>query len=295
MPTPSPSTCRRAPRGATRTTGLGAALIALATFACAPDAAAGPWPLAVPADYQLVWSDEFDTDGLPDPGKWVHDTEFNKRGWFNHELQYYAGPGAGYAAIRGGRLVLTARQESQSTAPDWGGQRYTSARLHTRGKADWTYAFFEVRAKLPCGKGTWPAIWTLGTGGAWPDDGELDIMEQVGSDPTRVSSAVHMAAGHGGQGIGGATRIADVCTAFHNYQMHWTPDGVRFGVDGFAHMRYPKLDVGARAWPFDAPQYLLLNVAIGGDLGGEVDDRIFPVSMEIDYVRVYQRRPAARR
>jgi beta-glucanase (GH16 family) len=97
-----------------------------------------------------------------------------------------------------------------------------------------------------------------------------------------------MLAGHGGQGIGGAVRLPDACTAFHSYQMHWTPDGVSFGVDGFAHLRYPKLEAGPRAWPFDAPQYLLLNVAIGGDLGGAVDDSIFPVTMEVDYVRVWQ-------
>jgi beta-glucanase (GH16 family) len=212
----------------------------------------------------------------------------NKAGWHNHEQQYYSGPRAENAVVKDGRLRITARKEKMSGNADWGGQGYTSARLLTRGKADWTYGFFEIRAKLPCGRGTWPAIWTLASGGAWPDDGELDIMEQVGSDPTRISSAVHMRAGHGGQNVGGAVRIADACTAFHNYQMHWDAEGVSFGVDGFAHMRYPKLDVGRRAWPFDGPQFLLLNIAIGGDLGGAVDDAIFPVTMEVDYVRVYQ-------
>ncbi len=265
-----------------------AARIAGAVLLCMPIVAAAAWPLAVPANYKLVWADEFDTDGLPDPRKWDHDTGMNKAGWHNHELQYYSGPRAENAVVKGGKLIITARKESPSTAPDWGGQRYTSSRLLTRGKADWTYGFFEVRARMPCGKGTWPAIWMLGSKGTWPDDGELDIVEHVGSDPHRVSSAVHMAAGHGGQGVGGAARLADACHKFHSYQMHWTSDGVRFGVDGFAHLRYPKLDVGSRAWPFDAPQFLLLNIAIGGDLGGAVDERIFPVSMEIDYVRVYQ-------
>jgi beta-glucanase (GH16 family) len=244
--------------------------------------------LAPPANYKLVWADEFELDGLPDASKWGYDTHRNKAGWYNNERQYYSGPRAENAVVKGGRLLITARKESASGAADFGGQRYTSTRLLTRGKADWTYGFFEIRAKLPCGKGTWPAIWALGSKGAWPEDGELDIMEHVGSDPTRVSSAVHMAAGNGGQSIGGAARLATACTAFHNYQMHWNAEGVAFGVDGFAHMRYPKLDVGSRAWPFDAPQYLLLNVAIGGDLGGEVDDSIFPVTMEVEYVRVWQ-------
>ena len=246
-------------------------------------------PFEVPAGYKLVWADEFDTDGLPDPAKWVHDTSRNQQGWHNHELQYYSAPRAANAVVNDGRLIITARKERMSSAADWGGQAYSSARLQTRGKAEWTYGFFEVRAKLPCGKGTWPAIWTLGSRGRWPEDGELDIMEYVGSAPTRVSSAIHTAAGHGGQGVVGAARIADACKAFHRYQMHWTATEVTFGVDGFAHLRYPRLDVGTRAWPFDGPQFLLLNIAIGGDLGGEVDEGIFPTTMEVDYVRVYQK------
>jgi beta-glucanase (GH16 family) len=243
----------------------------------------------VPAGYRLVWSDEFDVDGLPDPAKWNHDTGRNKEGWHNHEKQYYADRRAENAVVKDGRLLITARKESMSSAADWGGQRYTSARLLTRGKADWTYGYFEIRARMPCGPGTWPAIWMLGSRGAWPDDGELDILEHLGREPNRVFSTVHMAGGSGGHAVGGAQPLADACTAFHRYQMHWTRDDLRFGVDGFVHLRLPKLDAGARVWPFDAPQFLILNLAIGGDLGGEVDDRIFPASMEVDYVRVYQK------
>jgi beta-glucanase (GH16 family) len=253
-----------------------------------PPAAAAPETFAVPAGYRLVWADEFDTDGLPDPKRWVHDTFRNKEGWFNNEKQYYAGPRPDNAVVKDGVLRITARKESLSTAPDYGGQRYTSARLITRGKADWTYGFFEVRAKMPCGQGTWPAIWTLGSGGKWPDDGELDILEHLGQEPDRVSSAVHVATGHAGQSAWGAARLPTACTAFHRYQMLWTRDRVIFGVDGFAHMQYPRTDGGPRAWPFDAPQFLLLNLAIGGDLGGAVDDSIFPRTFEVDYVRVYQ-------
>lgn len=245
-------------------------------------------PFGVPEGYRLVWADEFDIDGLPDPEKWEHDTSRNKAGWHNHELQYYSGPRAANAMVKGGRLVITARKEMLSSVPDWGGQAYTSARLQTRGKAEWTYGYFEVRAKLPCGRGTWPAIWTLGRTGNWPANGELDILEQVGSDPSRVFSTVHTLAGHSGQSVSAALQLNDACQNFHLYQMLWTASEVTFAVDGFAHLRYPRLDAGPRAWPFDAPQFVLLNLAIGGDLGGDVDDRIFPVAMELDYVRVYQ-------
>jgi beta-glucanase (GH16 family) len=245
-------------------------------------------PMAPPANYKLVWADEFDRPGLPDSRRWVFDTVRNKEGWFNNELQYYSAGREANAVVRDGRLFITARKETLNTAADWGGQKYTSARLITRGKADWTYGFFEIRARLPCGKGSWPAIWTLGTGGLWPEDGELDIMEHRGMFPQQVSSAVHMAAGHGGMGVGGAARLDTACTEFHRYQMHWTPNDVSFGVDGFMHLRYPRLDTTGRAWPFNAPQYLILNLAIGGDLGGPVDDTIFPATMEVDYVRVYQ-------
>ena len=248
--------------------------------------------LRVPADHALVWSDEFDRDGLPDPAKWAYDTSMNKAGWHNRELQYYAGPRAENTVVRGGRLVITAREESLSFAPDWGGQRYTSTRLITQGKGEWTYGFFEIRAKLPCGKGTWPAIWMLNRDVVWPAGGELDIMEHIGREPGRVFSTVHTAAGHGGSGSGAATRVSDACTAFHNYQMHWTAQWVRFGIDGVMHYEYKNPRSGPERWPFDAPQFLILNIAVGGDLGGAVDDGVFPVSMEVDHVRVYQpRRP----
>ena len=243
----------------------------------------------MPAGYSLVWADEFDTDGLPDPSKWAYDTGMNKAGWHNHELQYYAGPRAENAVVKGGRLVISAHKESLSYASDWGGQRYTSARLITQGLRDWTYGFFEIRAKLPCGKGTWPAIWMLNNQGAWPAGGELDIMEHVGREPGRVFSTVHTAAGSGSHGSGAATQMPNACDAFHNYQMHWTAERVRFGIDGVMHFEYKNSGTGTDRWPFDAPQFLILNIAVGGDFGGDVDDRIFPVTMEVDHVRVYQK------
>lgn len=248
-----------------------------------PPAATGP----APAGYRLVWADEFDRDGLPDPARWVYDTERNRLGWYNNELQYYAAARFENTLVSGGRLRITARRESLSSAPDWGGQRYTSARLITRGKAQWTYGFFEIRAKLPCGRGTWPAIWTLGSGGTWPDDGEIDILEQVGSNPSRVFGTVHTLQS-GGNGTGAAIQVPDACTAFHDYQLHWTRDEISIGMDGNVYYRYANPRSGRNTWPFDAPQFLLLNIAIGGTLGGAVDDSIFPVTMEVEHVRVWQ-------
>jgi endoglucanase len=246
--------------------------------------------LEVPAGWRSVWSDGFDRAGLPDARKWDHDTERNREGWWNHERQYYARARLENTRVQGGRLQLVARKESLSDQPDWGGQTYSSARLVTRGKAAWTYGFFEVRAKLPCGRGTWPAIWMLGTGGQWPDDGELDILEQVGQRPDRVFSTVHTKAGHGGHGSGAETIRSDACSAFHSYQMLWTKDEIRFGIDGEQHYRYANEGSGAARWPFDRPQYLILNIALGGDLGGEIDDAALPVTMEVDHVRVWQGR-----
>ena len=271
---------------------LASSLAALAGAASAADAPPPPETLKPPPGWQLVWSDEFDVDGPPDPKKWSFDTAFNQKGWFNHEQQYYAGPGSDNAVVRDGRLLLTARQETRSAAPDWGGQKYTSARLLTRGLAEWTTGFFEIRARLPCGLGTWPAIWMLGTHGDWPANGELDIMEHIGRNPGRIMSTVHTPAGSGAHAVGSVVTVPDACAAFHRYQMLWTDSDVFFGIDGVNNLRYPRLDVGAaatsRAWPFDGPQFLLLNIAIGGDLGGPVDDSVFPVTMEVDYVRVWQ-------
>ena len=265
--------------------------LTLATGGARAQAEATPAALERPADYALVWADDFSNTGLPDPAKWAFDTGRNKLGWYNHELQYYSRERAENAEARDGKLVITARKESLSSAPDWGRQRYTSARLITRGKAEWTYGFFEVRAKVACGKGTWPAIWMLGSQGDWPAAGELDILEHIGHQPGRVFSTVHTAAGSGAAGTGAARQLLDACTAFHNYQMHWTRQSIRFGIDGVTHFEYQNPGTGSARWPFDAPQFLILNIAIGGDLGGKVDNSIFPVQMEVDHVRVYQQAP----
>ena len=245
-------------------------------------------PSNAPPGYVLVWGDEFDINGLPNPTHWDYDTANNLSGWFNNERQYYSRDRLENAQVSGGNLIITARKEALSSLPDWGGQQYSSARLVTRGKASWTYGFVEVRAKLPCGAGTWPAIWTLGTGGVWPNDGEIDIMEQVGSNPTRIFGTLHSLQS-GGTGTGGEIQIPDACTAFHNYQMTWSKDQILIGVDNVNYYHGGNPGIGYSGWPFDFPQYLILNIAIGGTLGGAVDNNIFPVLMEVDYVRVYQK------
>lgn len=252
----------------------------------APPAEVGP----APAGYRLVWADEFDTPGLPDNTRWGYDTERNRLGWWNNERQYYAAARFQNSVVEGGRLHITARQEALSSAADWGGQAYTSARLITRGKAQWTYGFFEVRAKFPCGTGTWPAIWMLGTGGVWPDDGEIDIVEHVGRIPGEVLGTVHTLI-TGGSGNGSHTPLPTACSAFNDYQLLWTADEIAIGVNGNVYHRYRNPRTGRAAWPFDAPQYMLLNVAIGGTLGGAVDNSIFPRTLEIEHVRIWQAPP----
>lgn len=243
-----------------------------------------------PAGYKLVWQDEFDKPGLPDSTKWNYDTEANATGWYNNELQYYAVAKMDYSQVRDGKLIITARKQALTQEPDYGGQAYTSARLITNGKASWTYGFFDVRAKMPCGKGTWPAIWTLGNGqNGWPADGEIDIMEHVGKEPNTIYGTIWTTATESSWGDSGSVQINDACTNFHNYQVTWTPSSIVFSVDGKPFHTYNNNGQGPASWPFDKPQYLLLNLAIGGDMAGAVDDSIFPRSFEIEYVRIYQK------
>jgi beta-glucanase (GH16 family) len=250
------------------------------------------------AGWTLVWSDEFSGTGLPNASKWTYDTERNKVGWWNNEKQYYASGRLENSRVEAGRLIITARRERLTTASDFGGQDYTSARLITRGLASWTYGFWEVRAKLPCGLGTWPAIWMLGTGGRWPDDGEIDILEQKGtsaSEKLQILGTVHTkaynwAGGTKGVAKGASTSLPNACTDFNKYQLTWDADRITIGVNGLDYFTFVNPKNGnAQEWPFNAPQYLLLNLAMGGDLGGAINDAQLPAQMEVDYVRVYRR------
>jgi beta-glucanase (GH16 family) len=278
-----------------------AALAALPTPVAAQTAASSRTsttsePMAVPAGYRQVWSDEFDRPGAPDPAKWRADTSRNRAGWYNNEKQYYAADRRENVRVEDGKLVLEARHERLAEWPDFGGQDYASAKLFTKGLAQWTYGFVEVRARLACGRGLWPAIWMLGSDDAvgWPALGEIDIMEHVGWDPGRVHGTIHTKAYNHAIGTqkGADTLLPDACTAFHRYQLDWNADRLLIGVDGHAYMRFDNDHRDDPAtWPFAKPQYLILNVAVGG-WGGQkgIDDAAFPSRMVVDYVRVWQKR-----
>jgi beta-glucanase (GH16 family) len=254
-------------------------------------------PMAIPRGYRKVWSDEFDRGTAPDPRKWRYDVEHNRTGWPNNELEYYSDNRRENARIENGRLIIEARRERLADRPDFGGQDYTSARLITQGLASWTNGFVTVRAKLACGNGVWPAIWMLGTDSAagWPALGEIDIMEHVGWDKGRIHGTIHTKAyNHVLHTQKGADTMApDACDAFHDYQLDWNQDRLLIGMDGRAYMRFDNDRKGDPAtWPFAKSEFLILNVAVGGwgSQQGGVDPNAFPSRMEVEYVRVYQKK-----
>jgi len=239
-----------------------------------------------PEDMSLVWSDEFEGDGLPDSSKWSYDVGGD--GWGNNELQYYTNGVLNNARVEEGHLVIEARRESYQN------RSYTSARLVSRNKGDWLYGRIEVRAKLPAGRGTWPAIWMLPTDwsyGNWPDSGEIDIMEHVGYDMNRVNATVHTKSFNHtlGTQVGNNIVAANVDQKFHIYRLEWRPDRIDVFLDDTHYFSFQNDGKGYASWPFDQRFHLLLNLAIGGSWGGlqGVDDSIFPQRMEVDYVRVY--------
>jgi beta-glucanase (GH16 family) len=253
--------------------------------------------MAPPSTSRLVWRDEFNGTAL-DKAKWRFDTSRNKQGWFNGERQYYAADRPANVRVADGKLVFTARHEKLDPAryPDWGGQDYTSGKIVSAGTGKWKYGFFEVRAQLPCARGTWPAIWMLPVKlEKWPDEGEIDIMEQVGSEPNLIYATLHTALfNHTRKTQRGAQKVLPTsCTAFHRYQLDWRPDMITIGIDGRAFMRVRNNQPGGRgAWPFDEPFDLILNLAVGGAWAAAkgIDNAAMPQRMEVDYVRVWQRR-----
>ena len=241
-----------------------------------------------PSGWALVWSDEFDSQGLPDASKWGYDV--GGSGWGNGEAQYYTEARTENARVENGNLVIEARREA------YGGKSYTSARLVSRGKGDWTYGRMQVRALIPSGRGTWPAIWMLPTDwqyGGWPDSGEIDIMEHVGFDLNNIHGTVHTKAYNHmiGTQKGATTWVGDATTAFHDYVVEWGPDRIDFYVDANRYYSFANEGTGSAAWPFDKRFHLILNIAVGGSWGGVqgIDDSAFPQRMLVDYVRVYQK------
>ena len=258
-------------------------------------------PDNAPAGYTKVFADEFDGTAI-DMSKWAYDTHRNADGWYNQEKQYYAAGRPENARLENGRLVIEARAETLDKArfPDFGGQRYTSTRLFTNGRASWTYGFYEIRAKIPCGRGTWPAIWMLpeDPNVKWPDGGEIDIMEHVGFEPTVIHQTLITSAFNFNSGSEQtkAFTVPDACTAFHRYQLLWTDKFIVTGIDDQPKFMLKNVAKGRDRWPFDRPMHLLLNIAVGGSWGGQkgIDANAFPARMEVDYVRVYQKGAAAK-
>ena len=232
-----------------------------------------------------MWEDDFTSNGVPDPSKWSYDV--GGSGWGNNELQYYTS--GNNVGIVNGNLVIQAKKENLE------GRQYTSTRMISRGKGDWLYGRFVVRAKLPRGRGTWPAIWMLPSDngyGIWPASGEIDIMEHVGYDQNNVHSTIHCSAFNGQRGNqkSSAKIIPNATTEFHDYRIDWTPYSIKGFVDDEQYFEYINDNTGFTTWPFNRKFHMILNIAIGGNWGGAqgIDDTIFPATMEVDYVKAYK-------
>ncbi|MFN8253926.1 MAG: glycoside hydrolase family 16 protein [Ferruginibacter sp.] len=250
-----------------------------ALFSCAPSK----------KGWKLQWSDEFNYTGLPDSSKWNYDVGGD--GWGNNELQYYTRADTTNAKVQNGKLIITAVKQKKEN------NNYTSARLVTKNKGDWTYGRIAVKAKLPAGRGMWPAIWMLSTDwqyGGWPESGEIDIMENVGYMPDSVFSSVHTKSFnhiiHTQKTKG--LFLADLSSKFHVYAIEWYNDRIDFFVDENLFFSFKNTGKGFEEWPFDKRFHLLLNVAVGGNWGAVrgVDETIRSASMEVEYVRVYERK-----
>lgn len=238
--------------------------------------------------WRLVWSDEFNYKGLPDTSKWNYDVG-SDHGWGNNELEYYTYRRKENARVENGKLIIEARKEKADSF------NYTSARLLTRGKASWQYGKIEVKAKIPKGVGSWPAIWTLADGmKRWPDDGEIDIMEHVGFHQGYIHGSIHCKKYYHviGTQKTDTVYVPDCSSAFHVYSLEWDKEIIKVAVDGKVYFSFSNEHKGYEYWPFDNKMFLILNIAVGGNWGGQkgVDDKAFPMKMEIDYVRVYQKK-----
>jgi beta-glucanase (GH16 family) len=236
-----------------------------------------------------AWSDEFDVNGLPNNQNWGYDVGGD--GWGNNELQNYTANDLDNASVENGKLIITAIKEASGT------RQYSSARLVTKGKRDMKYGRIEIKAKIPAGRGSVSALWMLAsqtTYGTtfWPDQGEIDIMEHVGFNPGIIHASIQT-------NIFNYT-IATQKTAkttlptfdkeFHIYRMDWTPDEIKAFLDDNEFFSFKRRQFAPwQEWPFHHPQHILVNIAIGGNWGGlnGIDDTIFPIRMELDYIRYY--------
>jgi beta-glucanase (GH16 family) len=237
---------------------------------------------------KIIWGDEFEGNGALNSEKWGFD--IGGSGWGNNESQFYTQRPEN-ARVQDGNLVIEAKRESYQ------GSQYTSARVVSKEKGDFKYGRFEIKAKLPVGVGTWPAIWMLATKTTygsqyWPDNGEIDIMEHVGFDQNVVHGNVHTKAfNHSiGTNKGSKTTVKGASEEFHVYAINWLPEKITFEIDGVAYFAFPKENgFNWQQWPFDQDFHLLMNIAVGGAWGGQqgIDSKVFPQQMLVDYVRVY--------
>ena len=228
----------------------------------------------------LVWSDEFDTDGAPDPAKWSYNEGRGNNGWGNGESQYYTDRPEN-VVVDDGVLRITARREA------FAGAEFTSSRLVTEDKFEFTYGRIEMRAKLPTGGGTWPALWLLGADyrtNTWPACGEIDVMEHVGNQQDRIFSSLHFPGNSGGDAVTQSINEEGVSDDFHVYSAIWSPENIRFFVDDELYHTFQN----GSDLPFNSDFFLIFNVAMGGNFGGAIDPGFQSSSMEVDYVRVYQ-------
>lgn len=271
----------------------------LVLFSCKKEETNPPDPIVItpiqpqePKVYSFesnpAWSDEFDVNGLPNNQIWGYDV--GGGGWGNNELQNYTANDGDNARVENGKLIVTAIKEVS------GSRQYSSARLVTKGKKDMKYGRLEIKAKIPAGRGSWPALWMLAsqtTYGTtfWPDQGEIDIMEHVGYDPSVVHASVHTNIFNHilGTQKTAKTIVPTFNSAFHVYRLDWTPDEIKAFIDDKEFFVFKRQGVLWQEWPFNQPQHLLVNIAVGGNWGGVkgIDDTIFPISMELDYVRYY--------
>ncbi len=236
--------------------------------------------------FTLVWNDEFNKQNI-DLTKWEH--EVNGDGGGNNELQFYTTLPTN-SFIENGHLVIKALYENYQN------RSFTSARIRSKNKGDWLYGRIEASAKVPTGKGTWPAIWMLSTDweyGGWPESGEIDIMEHVGYDPNVVHGSIHTKAYNHiiGTQKTATLPVSTATTEFHKYAIEWFADHIDFYIDSVKYLTFNNENKGWAYWPFDKRFHIILNLAVGGNWGGAqgIDPSAFPAQMEVDYVRVYKK------
>lgn len=240
-------------------------------------------------DWRLVWSDEFSGEGFPDEAKWTTETGFLR----NKEKQFYTGNRKENVRLEGGHLVLECRQEEYST-PEHGRAQFTSGSLTTEGKASWTYGRFEIRARMPQGKGTWVSLWLLGVadsqGKPWPECGEIDIAEHVGKLPRDIYGTVHFQKNGQHRKREFETDEFEPPEDFHVYAAEWTPERIRFFLDGERYGSFAVSQAGqGESNPFHQPFFLMISLALGGTWGGPIDSSALPQQLRVDYVRIYQK------